>query len=308
MTRHRDELLAHAGAVPALVEAIETAGRAALSTPSMSTELAMLPYEGLAMPATTIHAALAHQLEQSAEGIRVELHKWKQSRVPGAKKVVRLVDAASRLGWISASAEGLGLEVEALVAWCRDEVLRLDRAAGENAKRKAARLKGQAAEVVDRAVRHALDVALDANASDIAESLVLVAAEAVERQSWEAHQPEAGLVALRNASEQLRAMVVAFEARLKAYRDEESKDREKIVDEEFDSLRADTVISRTASQAGQAKLKRFALRRGIGQDMLGRILDRLRTGSGLRPDELRLREELFREFEGFRDRSEWTPL
>lgn len=303
MTRHSAELLAHCRLVPKLLDAIEVAGRAALAARELRTQSDFGPTDTLAFPPRTVHAALAQELGQTPEALRVEMSKWRGSRVPGAKKIVRLVDAASRLGWLDSAAAGSG--AERLVAWCRDEVLRLEAAAKEVSLRQVARARGEAAGVVDTAVRGALGRVLEEQAEAVASSLVLAAAEAVETHFLAEYQPLAASRVLVDVSQRLSVVAQGLMARAEAMRREDDENRAVIVDELNEAERAHMLFSRTSTPEAQARLREVALRLGIGAGRLERILSRLETGVGLTADEMLRREELLDEYVRLRPPSEW---
>jgi len=306
MTRHRSELLAHAASVPLLVDAIEAAGKRALAAPRGTRKAGDHSTDPVALPVRTVHAALGHELGQSAEGLRAELHKWRppralgqetavQARVPGAKKVVRLVDAAARLGWIQADAQGSG--AESLVAWCRDEVHRLEAVASDLVTRRASRARGEAVDAVDRAVSLALGKAMENQAAPLAISLMMTVAECVDSHFAAEHLPEEAAGVFEDVAGRLHQLAQKFAERAAM--------RQTVLEELNESTRADLLFSRTDTPAAQMRLRETALELGVGSDRLARILERLRSGKGLTEDELRRREELLAQYERPRHPSEW---
>ena len=314
MTRHRSELLAHAASVPLLVDAIEAAGKAALAAPSGTRHADEHSADSVTLPVRTVHAALGHELGQSAEGLRAELHKWRppralgdetaaRARVPGAKKVVRLVDAAARLGWIQADAQGSG--AESLVAWCRDEVRRLEDVASNLIARRANRARGEAVDAIDQAVSLAMDKAFESQAAPLAVSLLLTAVESVDRYFAGEHQPEKAADVFEDVAERLHHLARKLAQRAKEMHTEDAAMRQAVIEQLDESMRAELLFARTETPTAQLKLRQTALRLGIGSERLARILMHLRSGEGLTEDELKRREELLLEYEGVRAPSEW---
>lgn len=289
--------LKHSDLVPRLVDAIEARGHAALAARRHRRD-------GVAeLEPATVYAALANELNQSPEAVRQELRKFRlRARLPRARKVILLVDAAVQLRWLDSAATGTG--AERLVAWCRSEMAR--RTADVDAKRRkaAAERLGTMKRRVHELVAKTFDEeGINESHDEVGTVLVVQLAEAIvesalselcARQRWW----EAG------SAKRLRDSGSAVRKRLhdEANRVAGAWHRQCVEEAEIHaSAREAWLESETASRyleraaaLGQKQLTERALTLGIGRGQLNRILNGLASGApaALSADDSRRAREL----------------
>ncbi len=327
MPRSSTDLLSLAPQVRLLASAIEEAGRKVKGT------LRGRP-RGVSAVATiepkTVYGALARELGQTPEAVRQELRKYKKGfRVSSAPKVVRLVDAAARLGWIAHDASDTG--AKDLVDWCRAECERLRAQTEEADARKRARQLSSLGAKAKRFFDEVLE--LDAKGRDrlatapgwpvpvdqpaVAAELVQVIAELACLQMSERTLHLAPLLTaesaslLRDTAHQVHRLLLEtadavesdFEAQL-AHEPEGAAMELEVVERQD----AERVLVQAQLPGGRSDLTERALLLGIGGSQLERILARLHTGVGLSKDDAARRVELLKAYFGFRPVAQWEKF
>ncbi|MBA3590221.1 hypothetical protein [Methylibium sp.] len=303
MSRNRQETLQFRPAVVALAAAIETRGAAALAQGQLDESAVEIT-----MRRRTVHVFLAHELGQSAEAVRRELRRYATgNRMCGAPKCLRLVEAASKLGWIPADARGTG--AEEWVRWCRIESERLDRQKAETSARSRQRRRGALEDRVQDLVSFLFQSSLAGEHAEDAARLLDVVVEATlatllrSEQYWQPNAEETIRRASSSIQRRLRVAKGEIQLRCRLQRDYDKVAMadllEKLSEQEdvFQRLEREKRASLPAVLASQVSPSDFsaqALRLGIGRDQLHRILACLETGEGLSEDDSKRRRELIR--------------
>lgn len=291
----------HAEQVPLLVAAIEQRGKATAALPVRQGG----PRGVQEMRPSTVYAALALELELKPERVRQEIIKYRGGlRLPRPQKVVDMVDAASRLGWLDARASGTG--AEQLVQWCREEC---SRQAANLEQRRQRRLAAAVREMVGSAFDAAEVGERDDEAGTalLAELLDLIADVALEELSsrqrhWDANSSKT----IRSAGSRLQKKLLAAATRVAGewhvQQATEVSDRAAHVEEQQRLELAHAMLGR-AEALGATQLGERALRQGVGKSQLERILKGIREGLPLSEGDARQARALLG---GFRPVSDWT--
>lgn len=260
----------------------------------------------------TFYASLSTSLGPvSAESVRQDFHKYKLGRaakggrVPSVEKVVRLTDAASKLGWIDPLATGSG--AERLVAWCRREMERLKSAASETAAKKDATRRVLAVTDAERGIDSALS---RLPPEEIKRATAEMLAVMVKRVQHHLLRQELGLqpdgsflhedVAQINVDLAIREILAALEAEIRLWIGPEERARTGLVA----SVEAAREMVEMSLPRNRKVLEADALKLGIGSDQLTLILGSLHSGAGLEPDVAIRREELLAFYRRFRNAGE----
>lgn len=256
--------------------------------------------------ARTVHAVLAHALGQSAEAVRREFGRYASGdRMCTAGKCVKLVEAASKLGWIAADARGTG--AEEWVAWCRAEKERLERDKDERVVRGRMRRRGELADRVQELVSFAVASSAPGEVVDDVAALLAVVVEAATEtllRSERHWQPHAGALLIQTGSSiQGRFTSAAREidgkyqrqcdydrAAMAGIQEQMREEEDAFAGRERERWASGPVV--LASKERPSELSERALGLGIGRDQLRRILACLETGEGLSAEDSKRRREL----------------
>jgi hypothetical protein len=290
MSRHSIEFIELSHLVPHLVDCIEGKGRAKLAQqPPMSYAHEHRALQGGA----TVYSMLALELDQSAEAVRQEMHKYRTAaRLPSASKLVRLVDAAARLGWISR--QGLEERVRPLVRWCYAEDERLQTVKRKRSLKAELRTSGKLLDGVRLVVEESFRRAGPESMDDTARELLTSMAVLVGRRMAEAEvntTPQSAAVLLKVASE-VGALLNAASLAIEKARDALPQERRRELDAMFVGYDAERVLTLTSTEDGMLTLQQRAHELFIGDGQLSRILRHLSTGKTLGDDDLKRRDEL----------------
>ena len=265
---------------------------------------------------STVYAVLSQALgDVSAESLRQDFHKYKLGRaakggrVPSAAKVVRLTEAACKLGWFDPLATGSG--AEPLVSWCRREIKRFDSVASERATKREATRRTRAVNGAERDIDAALSALPPESVKGAATVMLAVMFKRVkhhllrhemDRQSDGGYLH--GDVAQTNVDRSLQEILTKLEDEVRISMGPDERVRT--------GLAAAAEVEREMVELSLPRnrkvLEADALKLGIGRDQLKRILDCLHTGAGLEQEDARRREELLAMYCGFRSTSDWLKV
>jgi hypothetical protein len=262
-----------------------------------------------------LYVALSDALGSAAvESLRQDFHKYrlgravKGGRVPSAEKVVRLVDAASKLGWIDRKASGSG--AEELVAWCRDECQRVERDAVERKRRREAMRRAQASTDAERVVDDALGVLAGAELVASANEILAITLRRVQRhllRSELARQPDGSFlhddIAQTNVDFAVSEILTTLSNEVQMWPGPEARATEGLLA----ALEAERELVNLSLPTNRSALEKEALEQlGIGRPQLERILKSLHSGAGLLREDAKAREKLLALYCGFRNVAKWT--
>lgn len=308
MSRHSTDFRELEHRVPAWVEAMEAAHVRTLGgEPGRHSDSAR---------PSTVYAALSQALgDVSAESLRQDFHKYKLGRaakggrVPSAAKVVRLTEAACKLGWFDSLATGSG--AEPLVAWCRREMERFDSVAAERAARREATRRTRAVNDAERDIDAALSALPPESVKGAATEMLAVMVKRVkhhllrhemDRQSDGGYLH--GDVAQTNVDRSIQEILALLEDQVRISMSPDERRRT--------GLAAAAEVEREMVELSLPRnrkvLEADALKLGIGRDQLKLILDCLHSGAGLGQEDARRREELLALYCGFRSTSDWLKV
>lgn len=302
MSRHSTDFLELEHQVGRLLEAMETAYVRARRANEGGLVFDAGPQKETFCAA--LSAALGHV---SAESVRQDFHKYrlgraaKGGRVPSVEKVVRLTDAASKLGWIDPLATGSG--AEPLVAWCRREMARVKHVASERAAKKDATRRALAVTDAERDIDFALSGLPPERIKAVATEMLAVMTKRVQQHLLRqelSRQPDGGFlhddVAQTNVDLGIREILMALEDEIRLWIGPEGRAQTGLVA----SVEAVREMVEMNLPRNRAVLEADALKLGIGSDQLKLILASFYSGAGLEPEDAIWRDELLAGYCGFR--------
>ena len=308
MSRHSTDFRELEHRVPALVEAMEAAHvRRRGGEPGRQSD---------SPRPSTVYAALSQALgDVSAESLRQDFHKYKLGRavkggrVPSAAKVVRLTEAACKLGWFDPLATGSG--AEPLVAWCRREMERFDSVAAERAARREATRQARAVSDAERDIDAAL-TALPPESVKVAATVMLAVMMKRVKHHLLRHEMDRqsdggflhGDIAQTNVDRSLQEILEELEDEARIFMSPDERARTGLAA----AAELERELVELSLPRNRKVLEADALKLGIGRDQLKLILNCLHSGAGLEQEVARRREELLALYCGFRSTSDWLKV